>query len=45
MGTHKIGFHGLVLLQFNVNDFSVMLGRSHHFLVINQYFGELKVSC
>ena len=37
-------FHGMVLLLFNVpvNNFSVMFGRSHCFLGIYQYFGELK---
>ena len=37
----------LVGLQFDVpvNNFSVMLGRSHRFLGIYQYLGELKVSC
>ena len=35
----------LVLFNFPVNNFSVILGRSHHFLGINQYFGNLKVSC
>ena len=36
-----------VCLSFyvQVNNFSVMLGRSHCFLGIHQYFGELKVSC
>ena len=33
------------LLNVSVNNFSVMLGQSHHFLGIYQYFGELKVSC
>ena len=38
---------GLVWLLFNVpiNTFSVMLGRSHCFIGVYQYFGELKVSC
>ena len=38
---------GLVWLLFNVpvNNFSVMLGRSHCFLGLYQYFGELKLSC
>ena len=36
----KIGF-GFV----PVNNFSVMLGRSHYFLGFYQYIGELKVSC
>ena len=37
----------VVVLGFyvQVNNFSVMLGRSHRFLDIYQYFGELKVSC
>ena len=36
----------LVWLLFNipVNSFSVMLGQSHCFLGIYQYFGELTVS-
>ena len=34
----------LVLFNPPVNNFSVMLGRSHRFLSINQYFGKLKVS-
>ena len=33
------------LLNVLVNNFSVMLGQSHGFLGIYQYFGELKVSC
>ena len=33
------------LLKVLVNIFSVMLGRSHHFPGIYQYFGEFKVSC
>ena len=37
----------LVWLLFNVpvNNLSFMFGRSHCFLGIYQYFGELKVSC
>ena len=37
----------LIGLWFNVpvNNLSVMLGRSHRFLGIYQYFGEVKVSC
>ena len=37
----------VVVLGFYVpvNNFSVILGRSHRFLDIYQYFGELKVSC
>ena len=31
----------VVRLNFPVNNFSVMLGQSHHFFGINQYFGEL----
>ena len=33
------------LLNIPVNNFSVMLGQSHCFLGIYQYFGELRVSC
>ena len=34
-----------LLFNVPVNNFSVMLGLSHCFLGIYQYFGELKVSC
>ena len=34
-----------ITFNVTVNNFSVMLGRSHRFLGIYQYFGELKVSC
>ena len=34
-----------LLRNVPVNNFSVMLGRSHRFLGIYQYFRELKVSC
>ena len=45
--SHPYHLDDLVWLLFNipVNNFSVMLGRSHCFLGIYQYFGELKVSC
>ena len=33
------------LLYVSVNNFSVILGWSHRFLGIYQYFGNLKVSC
>ena len=34
-------------LRFNipVNNFSIILGRSHRFLVINQYSGGVNVHC
>ena len=37
----------LVLFLFNIpfNNFSVILGQSHCFLGIYQYFGNIKVSC
>ena len=34
-----------LLFNVPVNNFSVMLGRSHSIQGIYQYFGELKVSC
>ena len=33
------------LLNVPVNNFSVIFAHSHRFLGINQYIGELKVSC
>ena len=38
-----VGIICLIELRFNipVNNFSVMLGQSHCFLEVNQYFGEL----
>ena len=38
---------GLALLRLNVpvNNFTVMSGRSHHFLVITSAFWEVNVSC
>ena len=35
----------VLLFNVPVNNFSVILGRSHRFLCIYQYFGELNVSC
>ena len=35
----------LFLLNVPVNNFSVIMGRSHHSTGINQYLRELKVSC
>ena len=34
-----------LLFNVAVNNFLVILGRSHGFLCIYQYFGELNVSC
>ena len=34
-----------ITFNVTVNNFSVMLGRSHRFLGIYQYFGVLKKSC
>ena len=33
---------GLILINVPVNNFLIMLGWSHHFLGIYQYFGEIK---
>ena len=38
-------FSFLLLFNVPVNNFPVIFGRSHRFLCIYQYFGELNVSC
>ena len=40
---NNLNITGFLVLRFNVpvNNFSVMLGRNHRFLGINQYFREL----
>ena len=41
----KVNVTEIVFGFVPVNNFSIMLGRSHCFLGIYQYIGELKVSC